>query len=161
MLSCCAALGTKPSKFVDHTDLTIPNLFNKHSKTNETITSLYYEMYSPESYSVLSMNTGETGFNPNKNSIYQHINTMFLNIENKQQLEYLKDEEQGIIVVNLGDKVGNTRLRLFQRALETKYDKVNPLRLKIMEKNNSKTFLLWIIQKRIKKMILPMENLLL
>ena len=103
------------------------NLFNKHSKTDETITSLYYEMYSPESYSVLSMNTGETGFNPNKNSIYQHINTMFLNIENKQQLEYLKDEEQGIVVVNLGDKVGNTRLRLFQRALETKYDKVNPL----------------------------------
>ena len=52
---------------------------------------------------------------------------MFLNIENKQQLEYLKDEEKGIITVNLGDKAGNTRLKLFQRALETKYDKLNPL----------------------------------
>jgi hypothetical protein len=29
--------------------------------------------------------------------------------------------------VNLGDKAGNTRLKLFQRALETKYDKLNPL----------------------------------
>jgi len=84
-------------------------------------------MYSPESYSVFSMNTGEKGFDPNNNSIFQYVNTMFLNIENKQQLEYLKDEEKGIITVNLGDKVGNTRLKLFQRALETKYDKLNPL----------------------------------
>jgi hypothetical protein len=38
---------------------------------------------------------------------------MFLNIENKQQLEYLKDEEKGIIAVNLGDKAGNVRLKLF------------------------------------------------
>lgn len=103
------------------------SIFNKQSKTDETITSLYYEMYSPENYSVFSMNTGENGFDPNKNSIFQHVNTMFLNIENKQQLEYLKDEEKGITAVNLGDRVGNTRLKLFQRALETKYDKVNPL----------------------------------
>lgn len=103
------------------------SIFSKQSKTEETIRSLYYEMYSPESYSVFSMNTGEKGFNPNNNSIFQHVNTMFLNIENKQQLEYLKDEEKGIITVNLGDKVGNTRLKLFQRALETKYDKLNPL----------------------------------
>ena len=84
-------------------------------------------MYSPENYSVFSMNTEEKGFDPNKNSIFQHVNTMFLNIENKQQLEYLKDEEKGITAINLGDRVGNTRLKLFQRALETKYDKVNPL----------------------------------
>ena len=103
------------------------SIFSKQSKTEETIRSLYYEMYSPESYSVFSMNTGEKGFDPNNNSIFQHVNTMFLNIENKQQLEYLKDEEKGIITVNLGDKVGNTRLKLFQRALETKYDKLNPL----------------------------------
>lgn len=103
------------------------SIFSKQSKTEETIRSLYYEMYSPESYSVFSMNIGEKGFNPNNNSIFQHVNTMFLNIENKQQLEYLKDEDKGIITVNLGDKVGNTRLKLFQRALETKYDKLNPL----------------------------------
>lgn len=103
------------------------SIFSKQSKTEETIRSLYYEMYSPENYSVFSMNTGEKGFDPNNNSIFQHVNTMFLNIENKQQLEYLKDEEKGIITVNLGDKVGNTRLKLFQRALETKYDKLNPL----------------------------------
>ena len=103
------------------------SIFSKQSKTEETIRSLYYEMYSPESYSVFSMNAGENGFNPNNNSIFQYVNTIFLNIENKQQLEYLKDEEKGIITVNLGDKVGNTRLKLFQRALETKYDKLNPL----------------------------------
>ena len=103
------------------------SIFSKQSKTEETIRSLYYEIYSPESYSVFSMNIGEKGFNPDNNSIFQHVNTMFLNIENKQQLEYLKDEEKGIITVNLGDKVGNTRLKLFQRALETKYDKLNPL----------------------------------
>ena len=103
------------------------SIFNKQGKTNETITSLYYEMYSPENYSVFSMNTSEKGFNPDNSSIYQYVNTMFLNIENKQQLEYLKDDEKGIITVNLGDKAGNTRLKLFQRALETKYDKLNPL----------------------------------
>ena len=103
------------------------SIFSKQGKTDETITSLYYEMYSPENYSVFSMNTSEKGFNPDNSSIYQYVNTMFLNIENKQQLEYLKDEEKGIITVNLGDKAGNTRLKLFQRALETKYDKLNPL----------------------------------
>lgn len=103
------------------------SIFSKQSKTEETIRSLYYEMYSPESYSIFSMNIEEQGFSPNNNSIFQHVNTMFLNIENKQQLEYLKDEEKGIITINLGDKVGNTRLKLFQRALETKYDKLNPL----------------------------------
>ena len=35
------------------------SIFSKQGKTDETITSLYYEMYSPESYSVFSMNTSE------------------------------------------------------------------------------------------------------
>jgi hypothetical protein len=58
-------------------------IFSKQGKTDETITSLYYEMYSPKSYSVFSMNTSDKGFDPDNNSIYQHVNTMFLNIENK------------------------------------------------------------------------------
>jgi hypothetical protein len=46
------------------------SIFSKQGKTDETITSLYYEMYSPENYSVFSMNTSEKGFNPDNSSIY-------------------------------------------------------------------------------------------
>ena len=103
-------------------------IFSKHVKTNETLTSLYYQIFSPRTDSIFSMNQRNgLGFDPNNQSIYQYITGIFINIENKQQLEYLKDPENGVKAVNLGTKTNDTRLKALQRGLEGKFNKVNPL----------------------------------
>lgn len=98
----------------------------KGTKVKETITSLFHNLYDVNSeYSLINL-TSNTGFNPNYNSMYDYINTLFLNIENKDMLEYSGDES-GITITTLSDKNSNSRLNSRTRALDGKYHKNNIL----------------------------------
>lgn len=98
----------------------------KGTKVKETITSLYHNLYNVNNkYSLINL-TKNAKFNPNYNTMYDYVNTLFLNIENKDMLEY-NSEEDGITITTLSAKNANSRLNSRTRTLDGKYHKSNIL----------------------------------
>lgn len=107
----------------------------KGTKTKETIQSLYYNIYAPTYNSLLSMSTSNQGINPNSVTMYDFINTLILNIENKPMIEYENDYNEGIKIKSLSEKNANSRLSSITRALDGKFNKYNILGRYLDEKS--------------------------
>lgn len=115
----------------------------KGTKTKETLQSLYYNIYAPSNNSLISMSTSYNGINPNSITMYDFINTLILNIENKPMIEYEWDYNEGIKIKSLSEKNANSRLNSITRALDGKFHKNNILG-KYLDENNTQfnTFML-------------------
>lgn len=102
--------------------------FREGTKTRETINSLYYNIFDPNSdTSLIQINFNQYGFNPNKPTMYDFITTLFLNVENKPSIEYSFDFNEGITIKLLSEKNFNSRLSARTRSLNGKFNKRNPI----------------------------------
>lgn len=106
------------------------NQFKRGTKTRETINSLYYNLFDPDpenENSLIQMNLQQNGFDPNRPTMYDFITTLFLNVENKPAIEYSFDYNEGIVIKSLAEKNSNSRLNARTRALDGKFNKLNPI----------------------------------
>lgn len=98
------------------------------TKTKEVLQSIYYNIYSPSlNNSLINMSLSYKGLDPSIVSMYDFVNTLILNIENKPMLEYTADHTQGIVINSLSEKNANDRLKSITRALDGKFHKFNVL----------------------------------
>lgn len=102
--------------------------FGKGTKTRETINSLYYNLFDPSrENSLIQMNLNQHGFDPNRPTMYDFITTLVLNVENKPSIEYEYKFGEGIVIKSLVEKNSNSRLSARTRALDGKFNKLNPI----------------------------------
>ena len=104
-------------------DLSFNLNFNR--KVKSVINTIYHNIFENNESSLYNLSVPVEGINPDIKNLYDQIVTLFVNIENKQTIEYSEDED-GIKVKLLSDKNADDRVKLLSRALEGKYKKENP-----------------------------------
>lgn len=116
---------------IDSQNMGINPIYNKFpkkgTKIQETIQSIYYNVYAPTN-SLLSMSVNT---DPNINTMYDYVNGIVLNIENKPMIEYENDFYDGITIKSLATKNANSRLNSLTRAMDGKYNRKNILGIQI------------------------------